>query len=76
MENLPTAEREQLLEEYQTAEMNENARLFPSKFKLYFCFGGGIMRYSIIDSISIFQKGLWIESVSRSVLLRTGKKRG
>ncbi|MCI7690832.1 MAG: hypothetical protein MSR67_00375 [Oscillospiraceae bacterium] len=52
--------------------MNENARLFPSKFKLYFCFGGGIMRYSIIDRISIFQKGLWIESVSRSVLLRTG----
>lgn len=76
LENLPTAEREQLLEEYQTAEMNENGRLFLSKFMLYFCFGGGIMRYSIIDRISIFQKGLWIESVSRSVLLRTGKIRG
>ena len=73
LENLPTAEREQLLEEYKTAEMNENARFFLSKFMLYFCFGGGILRYSIIDRISIFQKGLWIESVSRSVLLRTGK---
>ena len=73
LENLPTAEREQLLEEYQTAEMNENGRFFLSKFMLYFGFGGGILRYSIIDRISIFQKGLWIESVSRSVLLRTGK---
>lgn len=73
LENLPTAEREQLLEEYKTAEMSENGRFFLSKFMLYFGFGGGILRYSIIDRISIFQKGLWIESVSRSVLLRTGK---
>ena len=73
LENLPTAEREQLLEEYKTAEMNENGRFFLSKFMLYFGYGGGILRYSIIDRISIFQKGLWIESVSRSVLLRTGK---
>lgn len=73
LENLPTAEREQLLEEYETAEMSENGRFFLSKFMLYFCFGGGILRYSIVDRISIFQKGLWIESVSRSVLLRTGK---
>ncbi len=29
------------------------------------------MRYSIIDRISIFPKGLWVESVSRSVLLKT-----
>ncbi len=73
LENLPTAEREQLLEEYEAAEMSENGRFFLSKFMLYFGFGGGILRYSIIDRISIFQKGLWIESVSRSVLLRTGK---
>lgn len=73
LENLPTAEREQLLEEYETAEMNENGRFFLSKFMLFFGNGGGILRYSIIDRISIFQKGLWIESVSRSVLLRTGK---
>lgn len=73
LENLPTADREQLLEEYETAEMSENGRFFLSKFMLYFGFGGGILRYSIIDRISIFQKGLWIESVSRSVLLRTGK---
>ena len=72
LKNLPTADREQLLEEYGTAEMSGNARFFLSKFMLYFCFGGGILRYSIIDRISIFQKGLWIESVSRSVLLRTG----
>lgn len=73
LENLPTAEREQLLEEYKTAEMNESGRFFLSKFMLYFCFGGGILRYSIIDRISVFPKGLWLESVSRSVLLRTGK---
>ena len=73
LENLPTAEREQLLEEYETAEMSENGRFFLSKFMLYFCFGGGILRYSIVDRISIFEKGLWVESVSRSVLLRTGK---
>ena len=73
LENLPTAEREQLLEEYETAEMSENGRFFLSKFMLYFCFGGGILRYSIVDRISIFAKGLWVESVSRSVLLRTGK---
>ncbi|MGN0669054.1 MAG: hypothetical protein ACI4JZ_00755 [Oscillospiraceae bacterium] len=73
LENLPSAEREQLLKEYQTVEMNENGRFFLSKFMLFFGNGGGILRYSIIDRISIFQKGLWIESVSRSVLLRTGK---
>ena len=73
LENLPTAEREQLLEEYEAAEMSENGRFFLSKFMLFFGNGGGILRYSIIDRISIFQKGLWIESVSRSVLLRTGK---
>lgn len=74
LENLPTADREQLLEDYAAAEKSENGRFFLSRFMLYFCFGGGILRYSIIDRISIFTKGLWIESVSRSVLLRTGKK--
>ncbi|MCI7759140.1 MAG: hypothetical protein MSH49_03850 [[Eubacterium] saphenum] len=73
LENLPTDDREQLLEEYAAAGDSENGRFFLSKFMLYFGYGGGILRYSIIDRISIFQKGLWIESVSRSVLLRTGK---
>lgn len=71
LENLPAGDREQLLDEYEKADAPENGRFFLSKFMLYFTFGGGIMRYSIIDRISIFPKGLWVESVSRSVLLKT-----
>lgn len=71
IENLPSGDREQLLEEYAKAGAPENGRFFLTKFMLYFTYGGGIMRYSIIDRISVFPKGLWIESVSRSVLLKT-----
>ena len=73
LENLPSADREQLISDYENAGKPENGRFFLSKFMLYFTFGGGIMRYAIIDRISIYPNGLWIESVSRSVLLKTGK---
>ncbi len=74
LENLSSDDREQLVSDYNSAGNPENGRFFLSKFMLYFTYGGGIMRYSIIDRISVFPKGLWVESVSRSVLLKTSPK--
>lgn len=68
--NLPVNDRDELLSEYQNAAP-ENGRFFLSRIMLFFTYGGGIIRYSIVDKITVYPKGLWLETANRGVLLRT-----
>lgn len=72
LNNLPAEDRTRLVEEFAVA-IPSHGRYFLSEFMLFFPFESGIIRYSMIDEVSVYTNSIGISGGGRLFFLKTEK---
>lgn len=70
--NLPSEERARICEEFSSA-IPANGRYFLTEFMLSFPFEPGIIRYSMIESVSVYPTSVEITGKGRLIFIKTEK---